>query len=135
LRCSFSIRDGRRLDFTLGGFMNMLRNALGLTVVLTLTAGVAAAQQPMAQDTTHKTTYTREVPDSLVALAKIKEDSARAVALHRVPGGTVQALELEREHGTLIWSFDIKVAGKPGITEVNVNAQDGSIVGVAHEAH
>jgi uncharacterized membrane protein YkoI len=115
--------------------MNTMRNALGLMVALTLTAGVAAAQQPMAQDTAHQAAYTREVPDSLLLLTKINEDSARAVALKRVPGGTVQALELEHEHGKLIWSFDVKVKGKAGITEVNVDAMDGTIVNVAHETH
>jgi uncharacterized membrane protein YkoI len=96
----------------------------------------AAAQQPAA-DTGHKAApaYTREVPDSLRAQAKVSEDSARGLALARAPGGVVQALELEREHGRLIWSFDIKVAGKSGITEVNVDARDGSIVGIEHEAH
>lgn len=116
--------------------MTTNRIALGLATVLLFGGGAAAAQQPAA-DTGHKAApaYTREVPDSLRAQAKVSEDSARGVALAHAPGGTVQGLELEREHGRLIWSFDIKIAGKPGITEVNVNALDGSIVGVEHEAH
>jgi uncharacterized membrane protein YkoI len=73
------------------------------------------------------------VPDSLVAKAKISEDSARAVALRRVPGGTIQALELENEHGRLIYSWDIKVQGKPGITEVHVSALNGKVFAVEHE--
>jgi len=109
--------------------MSTLRITLGLAAAVILAGGSAAAQQPAAA------TYKREVPDSLRAQAKVSEDSARGLALVRVPGGTVQALELEREHGKLIWSFDIKVGGKPGITEVNVNALDGSIVGIEHEAH
>jgi uncharacterized membrane protein YkoI len=115
-----------------------MRIAIILTATALLTVGgasAAMAQQPAATDTAHKATYTREVPDSLLAQAKVGEDSARALALHRVPGGAVQALELEREGGKLIWSFDIKVEGKPGITEVNVDALDGAIVDVAHEAH
>jgi uncharacterized membrane protein YkoI len=79
--------------------------------------------------------YKRDVPDSLRAQAKISEDSARAVALRRVPGGTIQELELEREGGTLLYSWDIKVAGKPGITEVHVNALTGRILSVEHEDH
>ena len=117
--------------------MTTNRIALGLATALLVGSAAAAAQQPAAADTGHKAapTYTREVPDSLRAQAKVSEDSARGLAFARVPGGTVQAVELEREHGQLIWSFDIKVAGKPGITEVNVNALDGSIVGIEHEAH
>ncbi|HEY6060790.1 MAG TPA: PepSY domain-containing protein [Gemmatimonadales bacterium] len=110
---------------------------LALTAGFTVcAAGVAAAQQPAA-DSAHRTasSYKREVPAALLAQVKISEDSARALALASAPDGTVQALELEREHGKLIWSFDIKIVGKPGITEVNVNALDGSIVGIEHEAH
>ena len=89
----------------------------------------ALVQQPAAP------AYKREVPDSLMAKVKVTEDSARAIALRRVPGGTVQALELEREGGRLIYSWDIKVAGKPGITEVHVSALTGRIVGVEHESN
>ena len=45
----------------------------------------------------------------------------------------VKAHELERENGLLIHSFDIAVAGRPGIDEVIVNALDGSIVAAQHE--
>ena len=88
----------------------------------------ALFQQPAAP------AYKREVPDSLIAKVRVSEDSARAIALRRVPGGTVQALELEREGGRLIYSWDIKVAGKPGITEVHVNALTGRILAVEHES-
>ena len=117
--------------------MTTNRIALGLATAMLFAGGALAAQQPTAADTGHKAaqTYKREVPDSLRSQAKVSEDSARVLALARAPGGAVQALELEREHGKLIWSFDIKIAGKPGITEVNVNALDGSIVGIEHEAH
>ncbi|MGE5759939.1 MAG: PepSY domain-containing protein [Gemmatimonadota bacterium] len=116
--------------------MSTLWITLSLATALILAGGSTAAQQPTA-DTGHKAapTYKREVPDSLRAQAKVSEDSARGLALARTAGGTVQALELEREHGKLIWSFAIKLAGRPGITEVNVNALDGTIVGVEHEAH
>jgi uncharacterized membrane protein YkoI len=65
--------------------------------------------------------------------AKISEETARATALKEVPNGTVKSSELEREHGKLIYSYDISVAGKPGIEEVNVNAIDGSVVARSHE--
>ena len=65
--------------------------------------------------------------------ARISEAAARATALKEVPGGTIKSSELEREHGKLIYSFDISVAGKSGVEEVNVNAIDGSIVAHEHE--
>ena len=57
---------------------------------------------------------------------------ARSIALKKVPHGTIQSEELEREKGKLIYSFDVK--DKSGITEVNVNAMDGKVVDVHHES-
>jgi len=62
--------------------------------------------------------------------AKITMAQARAAALKKAPG-TVKSEELEREHGKLIYSFDIST--KSGITEVNVDAMDGRIVAAHHE--
>jgi len=44
----------------------------------------------------------RNVPDSLVAKAKVSEDSARAVALKRVPGD-LQSITLVSRRGRLSW--------------------------------
>jgi uncharacterized membrane protein YkoI len=98
-----------------------------LAVLSIVTVGSLGAQQPATR------TYKRDVPAALLSQAKISEDSARMVALARVPGSTVKALELEREHGLLIWSFDLAVAGKPGIEEVEVDALTGKIARVEHE--
>jgi hypothetical protein len=57
--------------------------------------------------------------------AKITMAGAEKIALAREPG-TIQEKELEREHGNLIYSFDIKM--KDGIHEVNVDAMTGDIV-------
>jgi uncharacterized membrane protein YkoI len=100
-----------------------------MTIITTLTVLAALAQQPTAP------AYKRDVPARLAAHAKVSEDSARVIALQRVPGGTVQALELEREGGVLLYSWDIKVAGKPGTTEVHVDALTGRILAVEHEGH
>ena len=69
----------------------------------------------------------------LVAEAKVKEADARATALARVHHGTVKSEELEREHGHLIYSYDITVAGKSGIEEVAVDAMTGDVLSVNHE--
>ena len=65
--------------------------------------------------------------------AKIAERDARKTALAAVPGGKVQSHELERENGKLIYSYDIKVASKSGVEEVNVDAMTGEIVAHEHE--
>jgi uncharacterized membrane protein YkoI len=97
----------------------------GCTAVaaLAIAAGVASAQATVPTTGSAK----------LKAAAKISDDSARAVAMATVPGGTIQSAELEREHGKLIYSFDIKVAGKPGIEEVNVDAMTGHMIAHEHE--
>jgi uncharacterized membrane protein YkoI len=64
----------------------------------------------------------------LAAEARISEADARTTALAKVPGGTVSSSELEKEHGKLIWSFDIAKVGSRNITEVQVDAKTGKIV-------
>ena len=63
---------------------------------------------------------------ALMKEAKVSETRAREIALKQAPG-TVKSSELEREKGTLVWSFDIANA-KGGITEVLVSAIDGHVV-------
>jgi uncharacterized membrane protein YkoI len=92
-------------------------------------AGAAVAQQSYPSDTTHKqASVRRTVPDSLLSQVKVSEDSARVLALARVPNGTLQAIVLERRRGKLVWSFAIREPAKSANTEVYVNAMDGSIV-------
>ncbi len=91
---------------------------LALIAALSLPAGRLVAQDA-----------TRNVPDSLVSKAKVSEDSARAVALKRVPG-TVQGVALERERSRLMWDFKIQRTGRKGATEVEVNAMTGRIIAV-----
>jgi len=67
----------------------------------------------------------------LASQAKITKEQAQEIALKRAPG-TVESGELEREHGKLIYSFDIRNA-KGTIDEVQVSAITGKIVRVEHE--
>jgi hypothetical protein len=62
---------------------------------------------------------------------KLTRAQAQKIALAKAPG-TVESAEIEKEHGKLVWSFDIKTS-KTDITEILVNANDGSIVAVQHE--
>lgn len=111
---------------------------LACSVGLAVTAAAQATTQPAAQATARAsvqdtTGIKTDIPAALAREAKISLDSARAIATKRVPNGTIRSQELEREHGRLIYSFDMKVADKAGITEVNVNARTGAVVGVSHE--
>lgn len=67
----------------------------------------------------------------LAKQAKITKERAQEVALRRAPG-TVESAELEREHGKLVYSFDIRNA-KGTIDEVQVSAITGKVVRVEHE--
>lgn len=63
--------------------------------------------------------------------AKITMEQAREIALRRA-AGNVEGGELEREHGHLVYSFDIRNA-KGTITEVQVDAKSGKVVRVEEE--
>ena len=69
--------------------------------------------------------------EKLAREAKVTKEQAQATALKRAPG-TVEEGELEREHGKLVWSFDIRNA-KGTIDEVQISAITGKIVRVEHE--
>jgi uncharacterized membrane protein YkoI len=92
----------------------------------------SAAHRASAQQATTSATQPTIDP-ALAAQAKITLDSARTIALQKVPHGSVASEELERENGHLIYSFDVKVQNKSGIQEVNINALTGKVLGVHHE--
>jgi len=69
-----------------------------------------------------------------LALAKVSKDDAEKTALAKVTNGTVKEAELEKEHGKLIWSFDMTTPDTKDITEVNVDAVTGDVVSVEKES-
>jgi uncharacterized membrane protein YkoI len=87
-----------------------------------------------ARAVTAQTVAIKEDSPGLLAKAKIPGDSALKVALARVPSSTLKSGEIEKEHGKLVYSFDLAVAGKSGITEVQVDAVTGKVVAVEHES-
>lgn len=100
-----------------------------LSVVAVAGSLVAASARVVGAQQTTKT----ELPDSLIKLAKVTEHAARVTAQAKTPHGRVKAVELERENGHLQYSYDMTVPGQPGITEVNVDAVTGVVLGVHHE--
>jgi uncharacterized membrane protein YkoI len=112
-----------------------------VAIALVAVASTGAAQSgPSAKASNKpkaaaKSGYKKHLPDSLVREAKVGEATAAATALAKVPNGKVAGVELERENGKLLYSYDIKVAGKKGIDEVQVDALTGAIIGkVVHES-
>lgn len=108
--------------------MKIARYATLFAVALTLGAVASARAQGASASTKEATTQA-----ALRREAKITEADARKTALAAVPGGRVQSHELEREKGRLIYSYDIKVAGRAGVEELNVDAKTGEIVAHEHE--
>ena len=92
------------------------------SLVLAMAAVVGLAVAPLAGAADDQAKLAKE--------AKISKEKAQEIALKKAPG-TVESSELEKEKGTLVYSFDIKTA--KGITEVLVSAIDGHIVDVSHE--
>jgi uncharacterized membrane protein YkoI len=93
-----------------------------------LTAGVSlAANRP----TSGQEGKEAQAQERLQREAKITKEQAQETALKRAPG-TVESGELEREHGKLVYSFDIRNA-KGTIDEVQVSAITGKVVRVEHE--
>ena len=93
---------------------------------IALCAAAAGAQAPKH----HKKAETQA---ALQKEAKMTMADARAMALREVPNSTIKDGEIEREGGKLIYSFDMKVAGKSGIDEVNIDAMTGKLVSHQHE--
>lgn len=101
-----------------------------MCAALWFVGATAQASAQAAKATTKKEAVSQS---ALRKEAKITEADARKTALTEVPGGKVRSHELEREKGKLIYSYDIKVPGKPGVEEVNVDALTGLIVAHEHE--
>lgn len=97
-----------------------------------LAAGLAASVLALSS-VQAQANYKREIPDSLAKQTKIAEDVAAAAAQKRVPKGKIESVELEKENGKLIYSYDIKTEGKTGIDEVQVSAISGKVVSFEHE--
>lgn len=106
----------------------VLSGALAVSAVLTLSAqaGEHCSIHPPKGATDAQ----------LASLAKVTQAAAQEVALKRIrsqAAKSVQSAELEAEHGCLLWSFDVNLAGKPGIEEVQVDAGTGKVLSVHHE--
>ena len=79
------------------------------------------------------TTFAAPTDGELMKEAKISKLQAEKAALAKVPNGAIQSGELEREHGRLVWSFDIGTKSTKNVTEVQVDAKSGKIVSVKTE--
>ena len=96
-------------------------------LVLTLVVAFAMTSTTPAMAATAKKHHAR------AARPKISYKDARTTAMAKVPGGKIVKHELEQEQGKLVYSFDIRVPGKSGVEEVNVDAVTGTVIAHEHE--
>jgi uncharacterized membrane protein YkoI len=120
--------------------MRMKHLAPAVALSLAAFTSVSQAQQPapstkVASAHTHRrhTVKKAETQADLEKEAKMTMADARALAEKTVPGATIQAGEIEREGGKLIYSFDMKTPGKSGIDEVNIDAMTSKVLSDKHE--
>ena len=119
----------------------MFRTSTGLRSILAIaamvTASTAGAQVKPASTTASAKAVTKvkvsEDKPGLLAKAKVTADSAVAIARTALPGANVTGAEIESEDGALIYSFDMKTPGKPGIDELHIDAMSGKLLKKAHE--
>jgi uncharacterized membrane protein YkoI len=104
---------------------NAVRAAAGVAIIAT--AHVLSAQQAPG-------VKVAEESPGLLARAKVAPDSATRLAQAKVPKGTIESAEIEQEDGRLIYSFNMRVPGKPGVEEVAVDAIRGKVLSVEHES-
>ncbi|MDT7603578.1 MAG: hypothetical protein QOF61_1575 [Acidobacteriota bacterium] len=102
---------------------------LAAVVISILIAGASAAS--FATVRAQEKGESPEEQAKLAREAKITKEQAQEIALKRA-AGTVESGELEREHGKLVYSFDIRNA-RGTIDEVQVSAITGKVVRVEHE--
>ena len=95
-------------------------------------ASALAANAVDAQTTTAARPMKEEKP-GLLAHARVTPDSARRLAVAQVANGVIYEEEIEEEHGKLVYSFDIKVRGRRGVEEVQIDALSGAMVSHEHE--
>src|SRR4051794_32139207 len=73
----------------------------------------------------------KKVNAKLAKQANITMEQAGEIASKRI-AGTIEESELEKEHGKIVYSFDIRTAdGK--VSEVQVDAKTGEIVRIEEE--
>ena len=110
--------------------MRPLTTTLAAAALLT----TGAALSPLVAQAPQQHTYKRDLPPALSKEATVSEANAAKTAEERVKNGRIEAVELENERGKLIYSYELKVPGKAGVEEVNVDARTGKVMSAEHES-
>jgi hypothetical protein len=112
----------------------LMRRLIAQEVRMTRNIACIAALMLATVSAYAQTTYKKDVPAALAKEARVDEATAAATACARMPNGTIRSVELEREKGRLIYSYDFIVAGKKRVEELNVDAVTGKVIATEHES-
>jgi hypothetical protein len=123
---------GRKIGYPIS--LEIVRMTGKLLLLMTLPFSALAAQQPSNRPGQQPPVTIKAEKAEYRSQAKITSDAAVQTALARVPGGQIQEGELEKEHGKLVYSFDVVVPNRKGVDEVQVDARSGKVVSVKHES-
>jgi uncharacterized membrane protein YkoI len=104
-----------------------------LLVAALLAAPLAVSAAGEFKDCSVKASKTAKKAD-LMALAKVKTDEARKIAMDAAKGTTIVKGGLETEEGCLIYSYHVKDAAGKGQTEVFIDAGNGKVLKTEHES-
>jgi uncharacterized membrane protein YkoI len=99
-----------------------------MAVLVAIPFAASAASGDLAAKCSTKADKTAKKAD-LQALAKIKPDEAKSIALKSAGGGSIAKGGIETEDGCLIYSYHVKNASGKGQTEVFVDAGNGAVLG------
>jgi uncharacterized membrane protein YkoI len=76
---------------------------------------------------------TMTIPPELATQATVSPDSALSIAVRDLQSPEMLSGELEEESGRLVYSFDLRVPGRSGVEEIQVDARNGDVVLRQHE--
>ena len=121
----------------LGGGMTLALSGYG-----TASAAKAHTTPPAASPSSSRTASPTASPSasptaspSAGEATEISLSEAQRIALRTVPEGRVRSIELEREHGTLVWDVDVTVRGVE--RDLDIDARTGNVVrdktGLGHD--
>jgi uncharacterized membrane protein YkoI len=104
-----------------------------MIIAALLAAPLAVSAAGEFKDCSTKAAKTAKKAD-LMAMAKVKSDEAKKIAMDAAKGTTVTKGGIETEEGCLVYSYHVKDASGKGATEVFIDAGNGKVLKTEKES-
>jgi uncharacterized membrane protein YkoI len=98
-----------------------------LLIAALLAAPLAVSANGAFKDCSMKASKTAKKAD-LMAMAKVKADEAKKIAMDTTKGSSIVKGGIETEDGCLVYSYHVKDASGKGQTEVFIDAGNGKVL-------